>query len=396
MRQWLAYTVLVCGLTNCAKADTFVVLPFFNVSKSANLDWIGESLSESIHEALASGGLLALDREERAQVYRRLAIRPDALLTRASVIKIADSLGAAQVIFGQFDLKPPPAGQPASRGALDITVRLVDLKRALQGPEFGESGSLEDLAVLQRHLSWQTLQFVLPKTAPSEANFSSRHPVIRLDAMESYVRGLLASSTEEKHRLFTRAARLDQAFSQPCFQLGRLHFQKKEYKVAAEWLGKVSSSDVHFREASFLSGLCLYNAGDFSGAQNAFQTVAATVPLNEVYNNIGAAQSRQNLPEAIDSFKKAMEGDPSDPAYQFNVGYALWRRAGFDAAAERFRAALERDPQDAEAGAMLERCLKRSGPRPGDTKTERLERLKTNYEESAWWQLKAALQPEKP
>ncbi len=396
MRQWLAYTVLVCGLTICAKADTFVVLPFFNVSKSANLDWIGESLSESIHEALASGGLLALDREERAQVYRRLAIRPEALLTRASVIKIADSLGAAQVIFGQFELKPPPAGQPASRGALEITARLVDLKRTLQGPEFGESGSLEDLAALQRHLSWQTLQFVLPETAPSEADFSSRHPVIRLDAMESYIRGLLASSAEEKHRLFTRAARLDQAFSQPCFQLGRLHFQKKEYKVAAEWLGKVSSSDVHFREASFLSGLCLYNAGDFSGAQNAFQTVAATVPLNEVYNNIGAAQSRQNLPEAIDSFKKALEGDPSDPAYQFNVGYALWRRAGFDAAAERFRAALERDPQDAEAGAMLERCLKRNGPRTSDTKSERLERLKTNYEESAWWQLKAALQPEKP
>jgi tetratricopeptide (TPR) repeat protein len=396
MRQWLACTVLVCGLTICAKADTFVVLPFFNVSKSANLDWIGESLSESIHEALASGGLLALDREERAEVYRRLAIRPDALLTRASVIKIADSLGAAQVIFGQFDLKPAPAGQPASRGAIEITARLVDLKRTLQGPEFGESGSLEDLAVLQRHLSWQTLQFVLPKTAPAEAAFSSRHPVIRLDAIESYIRGLLASSAEEKHRLFTRAARLDQAFSQPCFQLGRLHFQKKEYKVAAEWLGKVSSSDVHFREASFLSGLCLYHAGDFSGAQNAFQTVAATVPLNEVYNNIGAAQSRQNLPDAIDSFKKAMEGDPSDPAYQFNVGYALWRRADFDASAERFRAALEREPQDAEAGAMLERCLKRNGPRPGDTKTERLERLKTNYEESAWWQLKAALQREKP
>ena len=43
---------------------------------------------------------------------------------------------------------------------------------------------------------------------------------------------------------------------------------------------------------------------------------------------------------------------------------------------------------------MLELCAKRSGPRVGDTKTERLERLKTNYEESAWWQLKAAL--EKP
>jgi tetratricopeptide (TPR) repeat protein len=396
MLRWLGQAAFVCAFTICARADTFAVLPFFNVSQNANLDWIGESLSESIGEALASGGLLALDREERVEVYRRLSIRPHALLTRATVIKIADTLGAGQVVFGQFELQPAPQGQPLSKGSLKVTARLVDLTRALQGPEFGEAGALEDLAILQRHLAWQTLQFVIPRTAPSEAEFSSRHPAIRLDAIESYVRGLLVSSAEEKHRLFTQAARLDQAFSQPCFQLGKLHFRKKEYKVAVEWLGKVSSSDVHFREANFLSGLCLYNAGDFPGAQNAFQIVASVVPLNEIYNDIGAAQSRRNLPEAIDNFRKAMEGDPSDPAYQFNVGYTLWRRADFDAAAERFQAVLERDPQDAEAAAMLERCSKRSGPRPGDTKTERLERLKTNYEESAWWQLKAALQREKP
>jgi tetratricopeptide (TPR) repeat protein len=396
MLRWLVHTVFVCALTTCACADTFVVLPFFNVSQNANLDWIGEGLSESIGEALASAGIVVLDREERVEVYRRLSIRPHALLTRASVIKIADTLGAGQVVFGQFDLQPAAEGLPLSKESLKISARLVDLTRAMQGPEFGEAGSLEDLAVLQRHLAWQTLQLVIPGTAPSETDFGSRHPAIRLDAIENYVRGLLAPSAEEKHRLFTQAARLDQAFSQPCFQLGKLYFRKKEFKVAAEWLGKVSSSDVHFREANFLSGLCLYNAGDFPGAQNAFQAVASVVPLNEVYNDIGAAQSRRNLPEAIDSFKKALEGDPSDPAYQFNVGYAFWKRTDFDAAAERFQAVLERDPQDAEASAMLERCLKRSGPRPGDTKTERLERLKTNYEESAWWQLKAALQPKKP
>ncbi len=133
MRWWLAHTALVCALTICARADTFVVLPFFNVSKNASLGWIGESLSESISEALASGGMLVLDREEREEVYRRLSIRPYALLTRASVIKIADALGAEQVIYGQFDLKDAPSGQPASRGTLQITARLIDLKRARQG-----------------------------------------------------------------------------------------------------------------------------------------------------------------------------------------------------------------------------------------------------------------------
>ena len=119
------------------------------------------------------------------------------------------------------------------------------------------------------------------------------------------------------------------------------------------------------------------------------------MPLNEVLNNLGAAQSRRNLPEALDSFAKALEGDSSDPVYHFNAGYALWKQGKFEAAAERFRAALDREPSDGEATLMLGRCLKKTPFRPADSR-ENFERLKTNYEESAWWQLKAVLEPGKP
>jgi tetratricopeptide (TPR) repeat protein len=91
-----------------------------------------------------------------------------------------------------------------------------------------------------------------------------------------------------------------------------------------------------------------------------------------------------------------LEGDESDQAYQFNVGYALWRRGDYQAAAQSFRTVLDRDPNDTQAALLLARCEKQSGPRPGDPRTEGLERLKTNYEESAYRQLKAVLQPEKP
>ncbi len=383
------------ALTLPARADNFLVLPFFNQSKDRNLDWIGDSLAEGVREALASEGLVALDREERNEAYQRLSIRPYAALTKASVVKIGQTLDAEQVIYGQFDLAPAAAGSK-SRGSLQITTHILDLKHIKQGPEFGEVGSLEDLATLQRHLAWQSLQFVDPKRAPSEGDFTRKHPPIRLDAMENYVRGLLSLKAEDKHRLFTQAARLDAGFSQPCFQLGKLHLQAKEYKLAGEWLQKVSKDDVHFREASFLLGLCRFQVGDYAGAETAFQTVVAVVPLNEVYNNLGAAQSRRNLPAALDSFQRAIEGDERDPLYHFNAGYFLWKQGKFDAAAARLKAVLERNPDDAGAKMLLARCEKASGPRSGDTKTEGLERLKANYEESAWWQLKAALSPQKP
>jgi len=75
--------------------------------------------------------------------------------------------------------------------------------------------------------------------------------------------------------------------------------------------------------------------------------IAAAVPLSEVYNNLGAAESRANLQQAsIDDFRRALDGDSNDPLYRFNLGYALWKKGDFGAAADTFRALLELDPGD--------------------------------------------------
>jgi tetratricopeptide (TPR) repeat protein len=408
VRSILWASVCLCLILPSAQAVTYLVLPFFNLSKDPNLDWMGESLAESVREGLSSEGLMALDRDDRIEAYSRLSLRPYSLLTKASVVKIGEELDAEQVIFGQYDVKADPdaAGKSAlnvsakglkNGASLLITARVLDLKRVKEGPEFRELGALEDLAALQEHLAWQTLRFLKPTGAPTETEFRERHPAVRVDAVENYTRGLLASNTDDKHRFFTQAARLDSHYSLPDFQLGRLLWRKKEYKSAAEWFQKVAPGDDHYREANFFLGLCRYQNGDFAGAATAFQEVARVVPLSEVYNDLAAAESRANqLPASVADFRKALEGDRSDPVYQFNLGYALWRQGSFADAAERFHAALDHDPADATSALLLARCEKQSGPRPGDSQTEGLERLKTNYEESAYWQLKAVLQPDKP
>jgi len=374
------------------RADTFLVLPFFNQTDSTNLNWIGESVAETVREAAASESLVAIDREDREEAYRRLSLRPYAVLTKASVIKLGQALDANRVLYGWFELTPPPAnapaGTPKTRGTLKLVGRFLDLRRLSEGREFSETGALEDLASLQSHLAWQALQLLAPASAPSEAEFRKRHPSIRVDALESYIRGLLNPSLPEKYKLFNQAVQLSPGFSQPSFELGRLAWKNREYKTASEWLVKVSPSDPHYHEANFLLGLSRFQLADYTGAEKAFQMVAAAVPLSEVFNNLGAAQSRRNLPAALDNFKKALSQDQSDPVYYFNVGYALWKQGDFPGALENFQSLLARDPQDAEAPVFIERCRRRSGPQPGDTQTEGRERLKTNFEENAYLQLK--------
>jgi tetratricopeptide (TPR) repeat protein len=314
-------------------------------------------------------------------------------LTEASILKIAEALDADQVVFGRFQLAPPSAGAPeASRGTIGISASILAASRLRKGPEFRESGPLEDLVSLQLHLAWQVLRHVAPELAPPADQFLKEQPPVRLDAMENYTRGLLAANPEQKHRYFTQAVRIDERFPQAYYELGRLYWDRKEYRLAADWLARVKESTPHSMEAKFLLGLCRYYGGDYEGAQAAFQLVAGSVPLNEVFNNLGAAQSRRNLAEALENFRKALEGDPADPDYHFNVGYALWKRSEFTAAADSFRAVLDRNPDDQQATLLLGRCLGKTGPRQGERNQAGLERMKVQFEESAYRQLKAALE----
>ena len=384
-------------------AQTVLVTPFANVSSPAipqisNLDWIGESIAETLREAVASRDLVVLERDDVQEAFRRLRLKGRVELTDASVLKLGETLDAEQVVFGTFSFLPAaPTAPPDTKGSLRVTGRIVDRRQLRQSPEFVETGALEDLPTLESHLAWRALTLLDARRAPSEADFRALRPPIRLDAEENYIRGLLTASAEQRERYFLQAARLDPGYAHPCFQLGKILYRRKQFREAAEYLERVGASDVHYREASFVLGLARFELGDFASAQKLFQAIADVVPLGEVLNNLAAAESRRNLPQAPDDFRKAWEADPNDPVYHFNLGYALWKHADYAAGADRFRAVLDRVPDDQMATLLLGRCLKKQGPRPGDktpleVRLLSAERMKTNYEERAYRQLKSVLE----
>src|SRR4051794_32910659 len=162
--KYLQALLLVCLCISPSFAENFLVLPFFSSDKSNNLEWVGESISETIREALASEGVLTLDRDAREEAYRRLSLRPYSHLTKATVMRLAESLDADQVIFGKFEvLDPDPGANGKTKGTLRINAEAINLKKARLGPEYAETGALEELARLQTHLAWQSLQFVRPE-----------------------------------------------------------------------------------------------------------------------------------------------------------------------------------------------------------------------------------------
>ncbi len=395
MQRWLAVTLFGFAAVAPIAAATATALPFLNKSsRAANLDWIGESVAETVREALGMTGVMTLDRKDVQEAYRRLGLRPGMPLTEASAMKIGETLDAEQIVYGSFEFTPSASG-PITTGSLRVIARILDRRHLRAGPEFSETGALGDLATIEAHLAWRALQSIAPAMAPPESDFRSLRAPVRLDAEENYVRGLLADSIDQKESFFVQAARLDPKFAHPCYELGQIHYRRKEYRQAVTWLEKVGLADIHAHEASFLLGLARYQTGDFKGAQQTFQMIAAAVPLGEVFNNLGAAESRANLTQAsIDDFKRALEGDSNDPVYRFNLAYALWKKGDFAAASDSFRALLELNPNDSFVPLLLARCVKKQGPRSApDPRLDNLERLKTNFEEHAYLQLKSLLSP---
>jgi tetratricopeptide (TPR) repeat protein len=380
-------------------AQNAAVLPFTSLAGNpASTDWIGESIAETLRAALATRGVLVFERDRTTEAYQRLHLRERTELTEASILKLGEVLDAEQVVHGTFSVVPaaaPGGSTSTSKGSLKIQARVSDRRHLRQSAVFEETGAIEDLATLESHLAWRALTMVAPSRAPAESEFRSLRAPVPLDVLENYIRGLLAAAPEQKEKYFAQAARLDPDYSPPAYELGRIHFEKKEYREAAVWLEHVGPSENHYREATFLLGFSRYQAGDFEAARKAFQTIAEKVPIGPVWNNLGSAESRLNLPQAADTFRKALDQDPSDPDYHFNLGYALFKKGDFAAAADRFRAVLDRNPGDSMATLLLGRCLKKQGLRAAtasDARLQALERLKDTYEERVYFQLKSILE----
>jgi tetratricopeptide (TPR) repeat protein len=231
-----------------------------------------------------------------------------------------------------------------------LNVKLLRLSQPLE-----VSGDLTELVDLQTRLAWRLLATHDPGfTVGNEEDFRRRFHDIRLDAFENYIRGLLAVDDASRLHFFTESERLDPSDHQAAFALGRFYFEQKDYANSAKWLGKIEESDPNYSESLFLRAVDEFFLGHEQVAEKDFGTLAKVLPLDEVSNNLGVLEARRGrYDQALVNFERAYQGDPSDGDFCFNRGVALWYEQRYPEAAESLLAAVQADPDDAEAHELL-------------------------------------------
>jgi Flp pilus assembly protein TadD len=268
------------------------------------------------------------------------------------------------------------------------------MKKLYLAPEVKESGPLVNMVAIQRALAWNLLRDLNPEGVPSKQEFVAGASPIRLDAFESYIRGILGTTRQEKIQRFREAVRLNPNYTQAVFELGKTYYSNREYESAASWFARVPKDDELAPAANFFLGLSAFYSGGYERAEAAFRFLEGRMPLPEVNNDLGVVLGRRGRRAELDYLQRASQADPNDPDYHFNLAIAYARLFDNANATRQLKEALRLRPSDAEAKSFLDAIngTQSSTPsysfRQASTATKLpLQRMKQNYDETSHRQL---------
>ena len=372
--------------------QTLMVMPFENQSSAPGLEWIGEAFPEVLSQHLASSQLYVISREDRTHAFDHSGIPQNVLPSRATIYRIAEQMDADYVVMGSYTY---------DGNIFTAHAQLLDMKKLHLYPAVESGGPLANLIDLQTMLAWEVLQQMPGHSAITRDQFLKAVPPVRLDAFENYIRGTMATSYQQRVHYFHEALKLNPNYTLAMLQLGRTYFDNHEYESASVWFARIPKTDPAIGEASFLLGLSEFYRGNFDKALAAFNYLSTRVPLTELYNNMGVAEARRGRrAQAVEYFSRAVNADPYDADYRFNLAVALFKNGDSAGASRQLKDELQQRPNVGEAMTLLDminRGVPPPQPSPGAGAGNALlppnqlhlpmERIKRNYDEASYRQI---------
>jgi tetratricopeptide (TPR) repeat protein len=344
-----------------ASQGIFLVFPFENDGASPRLDWLSEGLEELTIERLSAAGQQVFTHEARTAELDRNGLPPTARFSHATMLRIAADLDADFVVFGKFN---------SDGKTLAIEVRLLRVNPTALYAPIRQSGPLESLMESHATLIWKLLAANDKGFPLNLVDLSKLQRPLRLDAFEHYIRGLLANDDEGRMRELREAARLDPDWPEPAFAIGQAYFSRRDCDSALPWLARVPAANPRATEAMFTTGVCRLLVNQPDKAEEVFLSLqdrlkkafVAGAELPEILNNLALAQARRgDTAAAASRLLRALDLDPDEDDYPFNLGLMYLRGNDSTTAAKYFREAADREPENPEDRALLIYALEKAG-----------------------------------
>jgi len=368
-------------------SKVLLVLPFDNRTGQPSLEWMREAAAEILTTRFASAGFQPTSRADRMYALDHLGLPQGFQPSRASAIKLAQTLDADSIVVGSYTTDGSGIVAEAS---------LVDVPDLRMLPEVSARGEMKDLIAVFGELAWKLTKQLDPQFSVAEETFAAAGKNIRLDAFEQYIRGITEPDQAERLKHLENAVKLSPDFGPAWMALGREDYNGQQYQDAADAFAKVDHNGPDGLEADFYRGLSLMYLGDYPRAEQAFADVARVLPLAEVVNNEGVAVSRQGK-DGTSLFIQAAATDPNAPDYHFNLAVSLKRDGNLAGALNELAQCLKLRPNDSEAQALDDAWKGKpgaggtNGTSGSDASADPLERIVRTFDETAFRQAAAML-----
>lgn len=327
-----------------------LVAPFDNAKAEPRFQWLGEAAAVLLSDDLRAGGQPAFARSERVRAFEQLYLPISGFLSRATIIKVGQLVGAGQVVVGSFSVEGT---------ALSVTARSIRLDAGRLQPEVTERGDLNELFGIFERLAARIAQ----RTPRSS---STGHPP--LDAFENYIKGLLAENPVSQATFLEAALRGHPEFDRAKLALWEVRAEQADHAGALEIVKNIPTTSPSFFRGRFFAAISLIELKRYDEAQSILTGLQEVAPdpsaTAAVLNNLGVLVLRRGTTpqsgSAVYYLTKATDADP-DPDYMFNLGYAYASDKNYQGAQYWLREALRRDPADVDAHYVLAVVLQATG-----------------------------------
>ncbi|MDJ0942794.1 MAG: BTAD domain-containing putative transcriptional regulator [Kiloniellales bacterium] len=346
---------------------SIAVLPFANIGKGPEQDYLADGLTEDIITDLSRVSGLFVASRHSAFVFKGKAV---------AVQEAAGELRVGHILEGSVR---------AAAGRVRITTQLVDGATGGQIWAARYDRSLEDIFALQDEIAESIVQALKVKLLPEELAVITSHATKNVDAYQYYLmgrsfylRGLETHGLRIARKMFAKAVELDPRYARAFAALAACEAYLSMSDPAVAYESSVANSlralelDPNLAEARAVRGLVLFADGRFAEATSEFERALSLAPdLHEAhffYALNCRLQGRHEKAAAL--FERAAALRPNDyrsagllaSEYRF-----LNRREDSDSAArrclERVEAAIETHPDNAGALAFGSALLARLGQR---------------------------------
>jgi Tfp pilus assembly protein PilF len=316
---------------------------------SASL-WVGEAARLLLLDDFDRLGVPVVSRDESNVAFDRLQLPMSPTLTRATMIRVGELVGASAIVYGDVRLGDQ----------LTVRSRLLRLESGTAAPDVTETGALSDIYPLFDRTAANLAKTAGPLGMPA----ARTEPAMPLPVFEDYVKGLVAPTPSAQQKLLESALKQAPHDARLLVALWSVYSAQGQNEKALSVANGVAKNSTLSRRARFLTALSLIELNRLDGATEQLTALDREKASPVLQNALGIVELRRLPPApvaAVPYFSRAVSAEPSNTDYLFNLGYAKALAQDAAGAVNELREAVRFDAANGDAHLVMSAVLASAG-----------------------------------